>query len=133
MFYLVNTTKLYGVTAILSLLKQDHFLFVTLGLSLSWSNSSWIYNYLCNQCPSSLTFWVRILLRSDVLDTTLCDKVCQWLATGPWFSLGTSVSSTNKTDFHDITEILFKVALNTITITIGQYFSQDLLIHLRYF
>jgi len=54
MFYLVNTTKLYGVTAILSLLKQDHFLFVTLGLSLSWSNSSWIYNYLCNQCPSSL-------------------------------------------------------------------------------
>ena len=30
------------------------------------------------------------------------------------FSLGTPVSSTNKTDFHDITEILFKVALNTI-------------------
>ena len=22
------------------------------------------------------------------LDTTLCDKVCQWLATGRWFSLG---------------------------------------------
>ena len=22
-----------------------------------------------------------------VLDTTLCDKVCQWLATGRWFSL----------------------------------------------
>jgi len=27
-------------------------------------------------------------------DTTLCDKVCQWLATGLWFSLGTPVSST---------------------------------------
>jgi hypothetical protein len=30
-----------------------------------------------------------------VLDTTLCDKVCQWLAAGHWFS---PVSSTNKTD-----------------------------------
>ena len=36
--------------------------------------------------------------------------------TGRWFSPGTSVSSTNKTDHHDtcITEILLKVALNTI-------------------
>ena len=30
------------------------------------------------------------------------------------FSLETLVSSTNKTDLHDITEILLKVALNTI-------------------
>jgi hypothetical protein len=30
------------------------------------------------------------------------------------FSPGTPVSSTNKTDSHDITEILLKVALNTI-------------------
>jgi hypothetical protein len=29
--------------------------------------------------------------------------------------VGTSVSSTNKTDRHDITEILLKVALNTPT------------------
>jgi hypothetical protein len=29
---------------------------------------------------------------------------------------GTPTSSTNKTDCHDITEILLKVALNTITI-----------------
>ena len=45
-------------------------------------------------------------------DTTLCDKVCQLLATGRRFS---PVSSTNKTDCHDITEILLKVALNIIT------------------
>jgi hypothetical protein len=32
---------------------------------------------------------------------------------GQWFSLGT-VSATSKTDHHDITEILLKVALNTI-------------------
>jgi hypothetical protein len=34
------------------------------------------------------------------------------------FSPGTSVSSTNKDDRHDIAEILLKVALNTITLTI---------------
>jgi hypothetical protein len=38
------------------------------------------------------------------------------LATGRWFSPGTPVSSTNKTDRHDIVEILLKVALNTITL-----------------
>jgi hypothetical protein len=30
--------------------------------------------------------------------------VCQWPATGWWFSPGTPVSSTNKTDRHDIIE-----------------------------
>ena len=49
-----------------------------------------------------------------VIHTTLCDKVCQRLATGRWFSPDTPVSITNKTDHHDITEILLKVALNTI-------------------
>jgi hypothetical protein len=47
-----------------------------------------------------------------VIDTTLCDKVCQWLATGRCFYPGTPVFFTNKTDCHDITEIL--LALNTI-------------------
>jgi hypothetical protein len=46
---------------------------------LGWlSYGSWIYNYLCNQCLSPLTLWVQIPLRWGVLDTTLCDKVCQW-------------------------------------------------------
>ena len=49
-----------------------------------------------------------------VVNTTLCDKVYQLLTTGQWFSPGTLVSSNNKTDRHDITEILLKVALNTI-------------------
>jgi len=51
----------------------------------------------------------RISIRARC--TTLCDKVCQSLVTGLWFSPSTLVSSTNKTD---ITEILLKVALNTI-------------------
>jgi hypothetical protein len=64
------------------------------GPSWSWSYGSWIWQ--------------------SVLDKTLYEKVCQWHATGWWFSPGTPVSSTNKTDHHDVTEILLKVALSTI-------------------
>jgi hypothetical protein len=56
--------------------------------------------------------WVRISIGARC--TTLSDKVCQWLATGQWFSPGPPVSSTNKTDRNDITDILLKVALDTI-------------------
>jgi hypothetical protein len=67
---------------------------------------------LCNMCLPPLMLWVRIALNARC--TTLCDTVCQWLAEGLWFSPGTPVSSTNKTDSHDINEILLIVALNTI-------------------
>ena len=69
-----------------------------------WSYGSWIYNYLC----LSPLMWVRLPC------PTLCDKVCQWLAASRWFSPCLLVSSSNKTDLHDITEKLFKVAFNTI-------------------
>jgi hypothetical protein len=36
-----------------------------------------------------------------------------------WFSPGTLVSSINKTDRHDIAEILLKVAFTTITTLMG--------------
>jgi hypothetical protein len=45
-----------------------------------------------------------------VLDTTLCDKVLSVTCRGLWFYPGTPVSSTSKTDRHDITEILLKMA-----------------------
>jgi hypothetical protein len=45
-------------------------------------------------------------------------KVYQWLAIGQWFSPCSPVSSTNKTNRHDISEILLKVALNTININL---------------
>jgi hypothetical protein len=35
-----------------------------------------------------LMLWVWIPVRQAALDTTLCDKVCQWLAAGRWFSPG---------------------------------------------
>ena len=100
----------------ITLLKSTHInilRFAALWNSCSWSYGSWIYDYLCNQWLSPLTLRVRIQLRRDVLDKTLDDKVCQWLVTGWWFSLGTPVSSINKTDRHNITEVVLKVALNT--------------------
>ena len=69
-----------------------------------------VYHQYC--CEFKIHSW------RGVLDTTLCDKVCQWLAAGGLFSPGISVSSTNKTDHHDIAEILLKVALSTIMITL---------------
>ena len=65
-----------------------------------------------NQCLSLLILLIWISIRERC--TTLCDKVCQWLATRCWFSWGPPVSSTSKTDCHEITEILLKVVLNTI-------------------
>ena len=39
--------------------------------------------------------------------------------TGRWFSVGTPVSFTNKANHQDITEILLKVALNTVKQTLN--------------
>ena len=64
-----------------------------------------------------------IPFRRGVLDATLCDKVCQWLAEGWWFFPGTLISTTNKTDCQDITEIVLKVAFNTITLTLDNVHS----------
>jgi len=42
------------------------------------------------------------------------------------FFFGTPVSPTNKTDRHDITEILLKVALNTIFLTLALTYERKL-------
>ena len=67
------------------------------------------------------SLWVRTPLKARCTRYNIDgDKVCQWLATSWWFPPGTPVSSANKTDRHNITEILLKVALNTIKQTIKQ-------------
>jgi hypothetical protein len=91
---------------------------------------------VCNGAPYRLYFifymcWVTKIyifivewimcgqyLSRGVFDTTLCDKVCQWVPVSLWFPPGTPVSSSNKTDRHDIAEILLKVALSTITLSL---------------
>ena len=87
------------------------FTYCTRGL---WSYGSWNYNYL--YAISAYHHWsCEFESHSDeVYSIQHYVIVCQWLATGRWFSPGTPVSSTNKTDRCDKTEILLKVALNTI-------------------
>jgi hypothetical protein len=102
----------------------------TYGPSWPWSYGSLIYNYLCNQYLLPLILWVRISIMAR--STTLCDKVCQWLAAGRWFSPGPHVSSVNKTDRHDITEILLKVALSIINQPNKQTLTFPSIIHWRH-
>jgi len=82
-----------------------------------WSYGSWIYNYLWNQWLSPLMLGVRLPLRAR--STTLCDKVCHWLVAGQCFfpSRVLRFPPPKKTDRHNITEILLKVALNIINPT----------------
>ena len=75
---------------------------------LSWP---WLYVFLQLPLQSVHMITTKVVSSNDVHGevvfdiTTLCDKVCQWLVTDQWFYLGTMVSSINKTDRHDITEI----------------------------
>ena len=59
----------------------------------------------------------------DVHHTTLWYQVCQLLATGLLFSSGTPVSFTNKTERHDITEILLKEDSAFVIVFIYYYFN----------
>jgi hypothetical protein len=72
----------------------------------------WSYRFVLDQVK---VYEVEPRSWRGVLDT-LCDKACQqWLGIGQWFSPGTTVSTTNKTERHDITHILLKVVLNTLS------------------
>ena len=76
------------------------------GLSWTWSHGSWVYNYLCNQCLLSLKLWIWIPFIAR------CNRYNIM-----WFYPGKPVYSTNKTDHHDITDILLKGAYNNISAT----------------
>jgi hypothetical protein len=83
----------------------------------SWLYDSWIYNYLSNRWLSPLTLWGWIPLMARYTQYNIM-WFCQRLVAGLcFFSPGTPVYSINKTDRHDITKILLKVVLNTITLT----------------
>jgi hypothetical protein len=86
-----NFRKLEHILTVLSSLRQRSSTVYYLRIAPLWSSShgGWIYKaYHHLRCE--FKSWC-------VLDTTLCDKVCQWLAAGQWL-----IFSTNKTDRHDI-------------------------------
>jgi hypothetical protein len=75
----------------------------------------WIYNNLCNLCLSPLMLSVWIPFRRGVLNIQhYVKKFVSDFRQVSGFLWEHPVSSTNKTDCHDITKILSKVALNTI-------------------
>ena len=82
----------------------------------------YIYNIIINKGNNKITELRTILQRES---QNSCDTVFQWLVADWWFYSGTTISSTNKTDCHDKTEILSRVALNTIkpnqTIHVGLF------------
>jgi hypothetical protein len=103
--------------------KHFHYLaFKICGLLIILPIHSWNVSCELNEISKCLLVLCLVIISCfyqlrGVPDTTLCDKVCQWLAAGRWFSLGTPASTTNKTDCHEIAEILLKVALNTLTLS----------------
>ena len=95
--------------------QKQFFVLIQRWLSWSWSYCSWIYNYLCNQCLSSLTLWVQIPLmarctRYNIIVINLSVTFGRSVVFSVYFS---PISSTNNTDSHDITEVLLKVALTS--------------------
>ena len=83
--------------------------------SWSWSYGSWIYNYLCNQCLSPLKVWIRITLLVMCSRNNISWQGVSVICGKSMVFSGFSDFPTNKSDRRDITEILMKMALNTIT------------------
>jgi hypothetical protein len=108
---LLNFISLFCLYCWLSLCNdlviQRNILIKTL-FELLWYHSGCFVIQIC--CMLS---YMTLLQRDD---TTLCDKICQWLAAGRWFSPGTTVSSTNKTYRHNITEILYHCDIKEVQI-----------------
>jgi len=88
------------------------------------------------KAPSLLVTNVMLLLNyvidsnlcRDVLDSVLCDNFCRLLTVGGWFSSHTPVLATDKTHHHDIMEILLKVVLTPITLTLLSLYKSELLL-----
>jgi hypothetical protein len=77
--------------------RTSHFLPISTHFQNDIHNPPQMYKIYCNLKQNKS--WFDLLL-------------CDW-----WFSPGIPVSLTNKIDHHDITEIMLKVALNTINQT----------------
>ena len=92
---------------------------------LIWSCGSWIYNYLCNQCLSLLMLWVRIWIRARC--TTLCDKVCQWLAIGRRFSPGPPASHNLRYEYKGV--MVFNTTFNNFQLYLGGEYKENKFIH----
>ena len=76
--------------------KKNLVLQLVAGWAIFWGKLTRLSRARRVRIQSPPTLWVQTPLRRGVLDTTLCDKVCQWLATGWWFPPVTPVSPPKK-------------------------------------
>jgi hypothetical protein len=134
-----SSTLVYVAVADLSTLLKPFTFIAIKDFNVIWISIFWLWSYLMKVIRAHLICFFRIAPNKSIIHslfktqpsirwhsmqviephTTIYDKVCRWLATGRWFYPGTLVSSTNKSDCHDITEILLKVAINTINQSIN--------------
>ena len=103
-----NKTDCHDITVILLKVTLNN---VTLILNPThFRGTLWPWSY-----GPDVVIWISIRARC----TTLCDIVCQWLATCQWFP------QPKKNDSHDITKKWLKVALNSIKQTNKSSFSKS--------
>jgi hypothetical protein len=89
----MNQTNLF-----IKIIHQNWSLIVKMGPSCSWSYGSWNYNYLMQS----------VHVTTNVVSSSPVQARCTQYTCGRLVFLpGTPVSSTNKTDRHDIAEILW--------------------------
>ena len=106
--------QFWSNTSCVVICNQLYFIWIYYYNIIRGGRGRMVVGFITTYAISSYHHWrceFKSCFRRGVLDTPLFDQVCLWLWTGWWFS---PVSSTNKTDRHDITEILLKVALNII-------------------
>jgi hypothetical protein len=100
-------------------------------------NENWLAEweswFVCQYINWNLTFKIQMYLicfsnplRRGVLDTTLCDKVCQWLTAGQWFSLGTPVFQPIKLTAMIMYLICFQIYMIVCIYTSFMFFLLDL-------
>jgi hypothetical protein len=116
-FFLVLSAKLSCVLITISQNSKQNDIKMYKVISLMLSSSNHLYSVVVMIVDLQLPMQSIItnIMSSNPahgevysFDARLCDEVCQWL----WFSPGSPVS--NKSDCHDIDEILLKMVLNTI-------------------
>jgi hypothetical protein len=85
------------------LLSINAYIFVHFPHQVIDDYGSWIYNYLCNQCISSLCGGFESRSWQGVLDITLCDKVCQSMVFSRYFRYTIRISSSG--NFYVLTKV----------------------------
>jgi hypothetical protein len=121
--FLCGYSVFVQVVPINSCLYKEWVFLLFKGPSWLWSYDSWIYNYLCILCLSPLKLWVRIPLRRGVQVIKFVSDLRQ---VGGFLR---ALRFSPPIKLTDITEILWKVVLSTISLNIIILFNRHISRH----